>query len=122
MYTVARFTTDSSNLAVVEDIGNRINKIRPDSFVGIRKAGDGFAFGLCADEGWFQHREAVLRFVELAGPIVKSSIELHVSATIDVAIEPEDRANGATLIVVRLDPDLMRELSECGIAIEISRY
>lgn len=122
MYTVVRFTTDHDNLTSVTDIGQRLNAVRPSSFRGMRKAGDGFSFDLCDSDQWVYHREAIISFVTAAGEIIRDAVSLHVAVTADVAIEPEDLVDGNKLVTLRLDEDLIRKLFESRLALEVSRY
>jgi hypothetical protein len=122
MYTVVRFTTDHDHLVSVTDIGQRLNAVRPGSFRGIRKAGDGFSFDLCDRDQWVHHHEAIISFVTVVGEIIREAVSLHIAVTADVAIEPEVFMDGKKLATLRLDEDLLRKLFESKLAIAVRRY
>ncbi len=121
MYSIIRFTASPEMSKNIVAIGEAMNAVRPGVFTGPRRAADGFACSLATSSQWLEHREAITLFLrEFAEPI-RDSVQAGAAVTIDVAIEPEDRSEGTTL-VVRFDQVLMKLLASMDIALEVSYY
>lgn len=122
MYTVIRFTVKAECLGAIIDVGIAMNALRPGSYTGLRKSGDGFCCEICGSPDWGEHQREILRFMtELAAPI-KSAVQQGASVTVDVAVEPEDRESGGAVLVLRCEQAVLAALAACRTELELSIY
>lgn len=122
MYTVIRFLGKPECLSVLIEIGTAMNAVRTGIYPGLRKAGDGFCCEVCCSPGWGEHQLAILRFIADLGEFIDKAIKGGAIVTVDVAVEPEDRASGTPILVLPCGHDLLVALASCGAELEMSIY
>jgi hypothetical protein len=121
MYSVVRFTASPPCLAALADVGTSMNAIRAGTYCGFRKAGDGFACTLSDSVDPEEHEIALRRFIDDFAEPLKAASALGASVTVDIAIEPEDRA-GASVSVLRWESEMLQTAGASGLALEVSVY
>jgi hypothetical protein len=120
MYSIIRFTMEREKLCELEQLGMKMNEVRPGTFEGLRRRGDGFAVELLPDATWSEQRSSVLEFLVTLRNELSMAIALGARVTLDVAIEPEDYAHpGSSLL---FDLHLVRELATLGVELEVTVY
>jgi hypothetical protein len=122
MYTVVRFTIQQDRLHELLDIESDIGRIRPDVRVGKRKAGDGIVCDVSTSAFWWEHRCAILSFVNDCSEVLRRATARDALVAVDVAVEPEDRETSGPIIGVGCDVEFMTALVAHGIALEVSVY
>lgn len=122
MYTVIRFIANPARLGALTEIGRAMNTIRPGIYAGLRKAGDGFYCEIFGGQKWGEHQQEILRFLTEFGESIKAAIRGGASVTVDVAVEPEDRESGGTVVVLRCEQGVLAALASCGAELEVSIY
>lgn len=97
-----------------------MNRIRAGVYDGLRRAADGFACEISNSDEWSIRSDAISAFVIDFGEFIDRARELGASATIDVAVEPDDQRG--FFQVLRCDPRVLELLAKHWIALEISVY
>ena len=122
MYTVVRFTGERLLLPVIVKLGTALNTIRPGTYSGLRKTGDGFACEICADEQWDRHRDEILRFTSDLRDEITAAIQNGIVVTVDIALEPEDHETQGKILVLRCSNEFLAALTSSGVQFEVSLY
>ena len=121
IYTVIRFISTSAGQEVHGRIGTQLNSLIPGAYEGLRSAGDGFASELSEAGSWYDHRDAIVKYIGTARTAIEEAREAGIDVSVDVAIEPEDLA-GRDIVCLRVDGELIRELEGAGVSLEFSVY
>ena len=95
MYTVIRFTVVPAFSSVIAEIGNRLNEIEAGTFVGLRKAGDGFTCEVAGAQGWIQQRKAVGQFVTRFAPVIEDAVAAGVAEAFGRGMPPKRELLGS---------------------------
>jgi hypothetical protein len=121
MYTVARFLANPPALSRISEIGDAMNAVKPGTFTGLRRRGDGFVCDIWKDGTWSEHERAIREFVaEFAGPI-RQARDAGISVAIDIAIGEEDRESVA-YVCISVAPSLLEALGSAGVRLEVTSY
>lgn len=121
MYTVVRFLAPTGRLSSVDEVGNLMNQIKPGTYSGLRRAGDGFACDVAKDGDWAAHARAIEEFLDSFPLVFGKARELGVAVTFDVAVEPED-IHFSGVSVFRLPADLLARVAAARASMELSVY
>jgi hypothetical protein len=106
------FDQDSRDIL---EVGAQVNAVRPNTFRGIRKAGDGFSCDVSISGLWSDHANAVMEFLSDFRDPIQRAIATGMEVAFDVALEPEDQR----ITVVLLEQELLSALVTFGVVLEV---
>jgi hypothetical protein len=121
MYSVARFLSVQMPDDQCEQLGAELNNVIPGAYHGPRARGDGFACDVSHASSWHEQHAAIVRFIHRAAPVVAKAQAEGVTVSVDVGVDPEDRADRPYVSCV-IDPLLGRVLAEANVQLEITIY
>lgn len=119
MYTVIRFMAEAPLVLDLLRIGEQMNVVRPGSYDGPRRRGDGFACSISSSRQWEDHEQAIMDFGRTFDHSILRAVDLGARVVVDVAIEAEDRES---LCVLAFDNGFLRWITSASVSLEISAY
>jgi hypothetical protein len=121
MYTVVRFQTKRTAAALLALVGEKLNKIKKNTFRGLDKVPGRFSCSVCDDPDWDKHLRRIRDFLARFSPVIRSASRQRIRIVFDVAVEPEDTGNRA-YFSTHITPELMAQLGRAGVELEFTFY
>jgi hypothetical protein len=90
MYTVLRFQFSDKQANFVKEIGDRLNAVASDTFIGIDRVGNRFSCSVSTENNWETHIQDITSFIENHSQAIELAIENGFLVEIDIAFDRED--------------------------------
>lgn len=132
MYTVVRFIYREAPDADVVAVVNALHRKAPGMFTGPdadRKLkgspdrGDPsrLSLGVCRDDGWWDHRQSLLKFMDECGDVLALANDQGMEVKFDLAIHESDYES-RNLTCFLLDLELIQKFAKANASFEFSLY
>ena len=122
MYSILRITAEPEHLESLWALGDAMNRRCPKFSWAQRKAGDGIVCDVSFSRDWAAHLGALLDLFHEQQSFLTEAINLGSTATVDIAVEPEDQRNGPIPIVLSLEPSILAAFASLSVRLEVSVY
>lgn len=125
MYTVLRFffaEDAAADPAILREMGRRINEFRPGFFDGLSRDGGQFSGSISDSQEWSDHVDAMGAFLNAMSLAIREFPVHRVRGQFDVAVDDDDRRRDDTISSYLVPIELIRQMSDLGIAIMFSMY
>ena len=120
MYSVLR-VLDPLNPQALVAIGESMNVVRPGSFTGLRRRGDGFSVDLSREDDWSIHSTAIEAALASLDAPLRAAGARGAKVMIDVAVDGDDRGE-RVWVSVWCGPDLAARLADLRITFMVTMY
>jgi len=120
MYTIIRFTSQEEALSELDKIGVDMNRVRPGTYTGLRRRGDGFACDIWKGSDWMDHERSALEFVTIFSRHVEQAQKIGAQVTVDMALRSDDLKR--PIASVHFSAELLRMLGKNEVALEMTIY
>jgi hypothetical protein len=121
MYTVARFQCARKNSRKLKSLGESLNRVRKNTFVGLDRIGGRFSCVICDSDNWKEHLRQMVRFLDRFKASVQLASREDIDVEFDVAIEPEDAA-GKPYISLETTRQVIKRLAKDHVELTFTYY
>lgn len=122
MYSVLRITAEPKHLESIWALGDAMNRWCPRYSWVQRQSGDGIACDVSCSQDWAEHISALLDLFHEQRSFLTEAINLGSSATVDIAVEPEDQRCDRIPLVLPLEPAILAAFASLSVRLEVSVY
>lgn len=121
MYTLARFQSARKDASELKRLGERLNQVKRNTFVGLDRIGGRFSCVISDSDDWREHARRMVRFLDIFKASIQLAARRGIEVEFDVAIEPEDAA-GKPYISLDITRRMITRLAKDHVQLTFTYY